>query len=97
MEYCGVSEACLRRYGSAWFNIMASRGDALGAAKQMAAAQIAARFDQHYASLAHTILAIDVTTGNLDIRAFVLDELSAMAGHPRPAEHGSPAVATPAK
>lgn len=77
--------------------MLAARGDALGAAKQMAAAQIAARFDQHYASLAHTILAIDVTTGNLDIRAFVLDELSAMAGHPRPAEHGSPAVATPAK
>lgn len=53
--------------------ILRDRGDEAGAADQITAAHVAARFDQHYASLAHTILGIDITTGKLDLLAFLPD------------------------
>lgn len=51
--------------------ILKQRGDDAGAAEQLQAARISARFDQHYASLAHTVLGIDIKTGDIDIRAFL--------------------------
>jgi hypothetical protein len=56
--------------------ILRDRGDEAGAQEQTTAAHVAARFDQHYSSLAHTILGIDVATGELDVRAFLPDQLA---------------------
>ena len=53
--------------------ILQQRGDEAGARAQTTAAHVASRFDQHYASLAHTILGIDVATGEIDLLAFLPD------------------------
>lgn len=81
--------------------ILQDRGDIAGAEKERMAAHVAVRFDQHYASLAHTIMGIDVATGKLDMMAF-LPELPAKiaarraAGAATPAPTAAPAGQAPA-
>lgn len=53
--------------------MLREQGDLQGAQEADNAAKIAVRYDQHYASLAHTVFAIDVKTGALDRRAFIPD------------------------
>lgn len=52
------------------------RGDVATANEEATAARIAARFDAHYASLAHTIYAVDVKTGAIEPRAFLPETVS---------------------
>ena len=52
------------------------RGDMATAEEEQIAMRIAARFDAHYASLAHTIYGLDVKTGVIDARAFLPDSVT---------------------
>jgi hypothetical protein len=79
--------------------IFQDRGDAARAEAERRAAHIAVRFDQHYASLAHTILGIDVATGKLDVTAF-LPDLSAKIAAQRAADAAvlpAPSQSAPAR
>jgi hypothetical protein len=55
--------------------LLAARGEEAAANTARAAARTAARFDPHYASLAHTVLGIDVMTGEIDSAAFLPERL----------------------
>lgn len=52
------------------------RGDMATSEDEAIAARIAARFDSHYASLAHTVFAVDVKTGAIEPRAFLPETVS---------------------
>lgn len=72
------------------------RGDTATAHAELAMAHIAARLDKHYASLAHTILAIDVRTGALDPNAFLPPRPERTGSLPAPHHGTHPATAAAA-
>ena len=72
----------------------AARGDAAGAAREMAVVPTLHMFDVPYPGMAHMIVALDPETGKIDKAAFVMDQAAASA--PTAVAAAKPAADKPA-